>query len=149
MKKIVINKCYGGFGLSDLAYEALIEKGIPIRKYIPEKRGKDGRFKRVPENEGEVIFDRELTPLGEDSFNDIYWQFKNTDSRMNQRYWETWITTMHRTDPRIIKVVEELGKKANGPCADLKIVSIPDDVEFTIEKYDGLEHIAEVHKVWS
>ena len=37
-KEIVINKCYGGFGLSNEAYEQLIKWGIPVRKYINEKR---------------------------------------------------------------------------------------------------------------
>ena len=36
--KIVINKCYGGFGLSDAAYEKLIEYGIPARAYQEETR---------------------------------------------------------------------------------------------------------------
>jgi hypothetical protein len=30
----------------------------------------------------------------------------------------------------------------------LEIVEIPDDVEYTIEEYDGLEHIAEKHRTW-
>lgn len=38
--KVVINKCYGGFGLSDAAYERLHKLGIPIKKYVEEKRDK-------------------------------------------------------------------------------------------------------------
>jgi hypothetical protein len=30
MKKVVINTCFGGFGLSDEAYEELIKLGIPV-----------------------------------------------------------------------------------------------------------------------
>jgi len=44
--------------------------------------------------------------------------------------------------------VEELGEKANGQCADLKIVEIPDDVEYEIEEYDGVEWVAENHRTW-
>lgn len=53
-----------------------------------------------------------------------------------------------RTDPRLIKAIEEMGPAANGYCADLHIVEIPDDVEWTIESYDGMEWIAETHRTW-
>lgn len=53
-----------------------------------------------------------------------------------------------RNDPVLIEVVEELGKRANGCCASLKIVEIPDDVKWEIEEYDGNEWIAEKHRKW-
>jgi len=144
--KVVINNCYGGFGLSDKAYERLAELGVPIRKYIQEMRGDDGLFKQETGNEGEVIFDRELTPVGEDKFNDIYHKYKGK-SRFSERYWDTW-TRESRTHPLLIQVVEELGKDASSEVADLKIVEIPDDVEYEIQEYDGIEHIAEKHRKW-
>lgn len=145
-KEVVINTCYGGFGLSDLAYEELIKLGIPVRKYIPEKRNpKTGLYDiKEPNNEGKVIFDRELTPPGEDEMNDFfYWEHKNT---MN-RYWDCWLDK-DRENPLLIKVVKKLGKKANTFYSNLKIVKIPADVEYEIEEYDGLEHIAEKHRTW-
>ena len=45
----------------------------------------------------------------------------------------------------LISVIEKLGSQANGVHSELKIVEIPDDVEYTIEKYDGAEWVAEVH----
>lgn len=53
-----------------------------------------------------------------------------------------------RDSPYLIKVIEEMGKEANGAFADLKIVSIPDDVKWIVEEYDGLEWIAEKHRIW-
>lgn len=53
-----------------------------------------------------------------------------------------------RTDPKLIKCVEKLGASANGMGADLKIVEIPDGVEYVIEEYDGMEHVAEKHQTW-
>jgi len=41
-----------------------------------------------------------------------------------------------------------LGKLANGPYADLEIVEIPDEVDYEIAEYDGLEYIAESHRKW-
>lgn len=55
---------------------------------------------------------------------------------------------IERTDPRLVAVVEELGKKASGPTAELRVVEIPDGIEYEIEEYDGYEHIAEVHRTW-
>jgi len=42
-----------------------------------------------------------------------------------------------------------MGSNADGDHAELKVVEIPDDVEYLIEEYDGLEHIAEAHRTWS
>lgn len=53
-----------------------------------------------------------------------------------------------RNDPDLIKVVETLKEKANGECAKLKIVEIPDDIEWEIDDYDGLETVSEKHCSW-
>jgi len=54
-----------------------------------------------------------------------------------------------RDDKTLIKVIRELGVKANGMCADLKILEIPENVKWHISEYDGNEHIAEDHRTWS
>ena len=54
-----------------------------------------------------------------------------------------------RDDPILIQVFKELGDVANGFAADLKIVEIPDGVDWEIEEYDGNEWVAEVHRTWS
>lgn len=56
--------------------------------------------------------------------------------------------TINRTDPRLIEVVEKLGKLADGDHAKLKIVEIPDDVDWYIDDYDGVEWVAETHRTW-
>ena len=145
--KLVINKCYGGFGLSDAAYEKLIEWGIPVRKYTEQERGEDGLYKEQPLNDGEVIFDRELTPPGDNVFNDIYHKYKGK-SRLSQRYWDCW-TRENRAHPMIVRLVEEMGEAANGECAKLAMVEIPDGIEWHIDEYDGIEHIAEKHRTWA
>jgi hypothetical protein len=90
MKKILINKCYGGFSVSKEVTDYL---GISWDGY----------------------------------------GFVNLD----------------RDDPDLIEAVEFVGlEKASGELADLSIVSIPDDVEWTIEEYDGIEWIAESHRTW-
>jgi hypothetical protein len=54
-----------------------------------------------------------------------------------------------RDDSLLVQVVEELGDLANGRHAELKVVEVPDDVEWAIEEYDGTEWVAEKHRTWA
>ncbi len=141
--KIVINVCFGGYGFSDEAYEKFIEWGIPVQKYIKEKRGENGLYIDEPKNDGKVIFDRTLSGASfPDSNIDLLQEIRSLG-----RYWDVnW--TGERDDPMVIRVVEELGEKANGKHAKLKVVEIPDGTKYTVEEYDGNEHIAEAHETW-
>ena len=56
--------------------------------------------------------------------------------------------SVDRTDPKLVEVVEKLGFRANGECADLKIVDIPEDIEYYIDDYDGVETVHEAHRSW-
>jgi hypothetical protein len=86
--KVVINDCYGGFGLSNKALDML---GLI----------------------SDSIFDRD------------------------------------RANPKLVEVVEKLGEEANGFCASLRVIEIPDDVkEWYIDDYDGVETIHEKHRYW-
>lgn len=53
-----------------------------------------------------------------------------------------------RADPALIRVVEELGKKAYGSRTRLEIREIPDDVEWEIVKTPRTEEVHEKHRVW-
>lgn len=53
-----------------------------------------------------------------------------------------------RTNPRLIDVVERLGENADGPHAELKVVEIPNGIEWSIHEYDGTESIHEKHRSW-
>jgi len=91
---IVINTCYGGFGISDRA-------------------------------------EREYKALA--GITDEDWS----------------VYSIARDDPYLVKVVRDLGMAANGAYANLKIVEVPGGVDWEIEEYDGNEHVAEKHRVWS
>lgn len=54
-----------------------------------------------------------------------------------------------RDDKTLVHVVEQLKEEANGKFASLKVVEIPDNVEWFIDEYDGRECIREAHRVWS
>ena len=53
-----------------------------------------------------------------------------------------------RSNYLLIEAVNKLKKKANGIDADLKIVEIPDDIEWAIHGCSGREWIAEKHRTW-
>lgn len=74
---------------------------------------------------------------------DVYHYTREDGSRFHD-------SAIERNDPDLVAVVESLGeKKASGYCAYLKVVDIPDEVEWQIEEYDGLEWVAEKHRTWS
>jgi hypothetical protein len=54
-----------------------------------------------------------------------------------------------RDDPILVEIVEQLGEAAYGDFAKLKVVEIPDDVQWTVEEYNGAEWIAEKHRTWN
>ncbi|MDE3035735.1 MAG: hypothetical protein KGO52_05525 [Nitrospirota bacterium] len=53
-----------------------------------------------------------------------------------------------RDDQRLVQVVEELGVQANGHAASLRVVEIPSDVAWEIEKVGGREQVSETHRTW-
>jgi hypothetical protein len=46
---------------------------------------------------------------------------------------------IERTDPVLVQVVEELGDKANGDCAELCIAELSAGTLYRIDDYDGFE----------
>ena len=61
----------------------------------------------------------------------------------NWYYWD-----VERNDPVLVQIVEEMGSAAEGSYAELTIVDIPEDVEWTVQEYDGNEWVAEKHRTW-
>jgi hypothetical protein len=136
--KLVVNKCYGGFSLSLLGeQEYLKRQGKEAYFYTQvEYRHNTGRdlYKRVTTTHKSLFGYTVTKDLGETTSEVFDYYFSSRDIK--------------RDDPDLIAVVEELGEKADGSCASLKIVEIPDGVEWQIEEYDGNEWVAEVHRTW-
>ena len=53
-----------------------------------------------------------------------------------------------RSNPLLVEAVQKLGAKANGLYTTLKIVEIPDDVEWRVDAVNGKEIIREKHRIW-
>lgn len=145
--KIVINACYGGFSLSPLATKLLAEKqGKKCYFFIENKQRQLVPWKYW-DKEKHILwfaFDSENVPEKKETATSLDENFENW-----WREHEISNRPEKRDDPNLVKVVEELGEKADGRCAHLKIVEIPDGVDWIIEEYDGMEHIAEVHRTWA
>jgi len=141
-KKVVINKCYGGFSLSHAGMMRWAElKGIELYGYVGIR---DNRFKSTGQYE---LYD----PKKHDEKNLLCIHYTNklletpNDSELNKYYRNI---DVERDDPCLVQLVKEMGKKASGSCTKLEIVEIPADVNFVIEEYDGMESIAETHRTW-
>ena len=91
-------------------------------------------------------------------YNACYGGFGLSRKAIN-RYWEiqgepcpkNWYDSdMNRTDPILVQVVEELGKKASGFAADLVIEELPKGTLYRINECDGYESIETADSVdWS
>jgi hypothetical protein len=127
MTKIVYNACYGGFSLSHEAVMRYAElKGI---KLYTDKRYGFTHYYLCPPEEYESLSAEEATkPVSPDRF-----------ERSNGMYFSD--RSFERTDPILVQVVEELGEKANGMCAELQIAEIPAGTLYRIDEYDGFESI--------
>jgi len=159
--KIVINTCYGGFGLSPLAIQR-----------IAELQGRKCFFFQFATSAPARVFDKyEPISLEQASkaFSFTAFDIPNPNDFVGDTAgWSTWSKAKKgahnkayedhvlgnryddetRSDPRLVQVVEELGAKANGSCAKLKVVEIPDGTSYSISEYDGMESIEEAHRSW-
>lgn len=140
--KIVINNCFGGFGLSHEATLRYFEiKGITV---YPEQ-GKDAwkhwtYWTTKPEDRLESKESREFQEMSIE------------DRQAYNKQWSEqtiYERDIERADPALVQVVEELGSKASGKHAELKVVDVPDNVLWHIAEYDGRESVAENHRTWS
>lgn len=133
--KVILNKCYGGFGVSDAGYRLYAQKkGADLFAYVScpngnmrvDEAGDDyGRLNYFTSDFGKWVGD-----------NQIDW---------NKRL---YLGERHREDPVLIEVVEELGSGANGRFSKLEVVDIPDGMDYVIDEYDGIETLHQRVQEW-
>lgn len=147
--KIVINKCFGGFSLSVKAEDRYLElKGherfwyANPQQFWSEQEGyfnapyKKVTFEEAQASENKFMFGPRV--LTEDAGEQA--------TVLNVEFY--YSGDIKRDDPLLVQVVEELGEEASARFAALEVVEIPDDVDWEIVEYDGMEHIAETHRTW-
>lgn len=163
--KVVVNRCFGGFSISPKAIKRMAElngkecyffKGYSIGELEPitfeeaQKNNFSISAFTVPDPNQYLLTFTNKSGLPE--FKTIPWEkmTKKQREEQNTRYAEIIIENRpeNRADPLLVQVVEELGEEADGACASLRIVEIPDDVKWFIDDYDGQETIREEHRSW-
>jgi hypothetical protein len=135
MIKIVVNRCYGGFGLSAKAMHAYAaRKGLTL---YPEDSSFHTIYWTVPP--GDRPRRVEWSKLSQEER--IAYSAAYRDARLSA-------SDIARDDPDLVAVVEELGKAASDTYAELDVAEIPDGTSWVIEEYDGREWVAESHRTW-
>lgn len=137
--KILVNRCYGGFGISDKAFEEYLNR--TNQEYY--KRESEHSFSisgfdyyKVPPEVYDQIYKKELAkPVSDGRF-----------EKSNDLYLSS--SSIGRTDPILIQIVEEMGEDSFRMCSSIEVLEIPDGIDWTIEEYDGMEHVAEAHRTW-
>jgi hypothetical protein len=143
-KKVVINNCYGGFGISEHGLKWLHEHGSKFVTGEPLDSFRD---------EYPMLAFYNLSRF--ESIGDDYFIFSGMSIMKGYYIVKDDIVfsidhyNIPRHDDLLVRMVEELEKKANNMCSNLKIVEIPADVEYSIQDYDGHEWVAEEHRTWS
>lgn len=131
--KAVINTCYGGFGISFACLKRYYEIKFPERKlYLYKRDFSTDTYTKVSEGE----YDNFYTDIFNKDFGST---FKANDIDYN--VFNDHFISMHdfkRIDPVLIQVVEELGDKANGEYAELRVVEFSGN-KYRICEYDGME----------
>lgn len=138
--KIVINNCFGGFGLSEKAMRAYFAK--KGRNVFKSGDGLSTTYFDAP-----VPKEFEL-PEGE-----LFMRRGHPEYERYRSWYEEHVLSdrdIPRDDPDLVAVVEELGSDvASDAYGRLVVVDIPDGVQWQIEECVGSEHVAEVHRTWS
>jgi len=140
--KIVINACFGGFSLSPEATLELWKRGgpvvaTPVAEFYGKSSGAESDLAAWRTYLANPALRRSLahtTVFSPDESLALYAGRCDGESRAH---------------PELVKIVEEMGEAANGSCAKLKVVEVPDGIDWEISEYDGYEHVAEKHRSWS
>jgi len=145
--KVVVNRCFGGFGLSNKAIKMLASlKGKECYFYKQvgyswDNDDDENLYIKVDEKERDSFISTVNKDYGEktNSFNKEDYDLGFDKYSYGKEF---------RIDKDLIKVIETLGNEADGNYASLDIVEIPNDIEWEINEYDGSETIEEVHRSW-
>jgi hypothetical protein len=141
--EVVINVCFGGFGLSILAErEYLKRKGKKAFFYKQTKydfKDVESEYSRIDNDDEDSFLTYTFTKDHGKTFS------KFPDGDKSGYFYDHDIA---RDDKDLIAVVKKLCEKASGQYAKLSIVEVPDGTKWEISEYDGNESVEEAHRSW-
>ena len=120
--KIAVNKCFGGFSVTREVVDKLRKKGHKIT--VIGEMYSDGSGPRKA------------------SFYEENYHLSNIDFGIDGDDYNK-----HRCHTDLIEAIETT-KKPSGSMAEIEIVEIPDDVDWELDEYDGIETIREKSRSW-
>lgn len=129
--KVVINTCYGGFRISG---KAMVE--------LARRKGYDEVFPYYYDWHDDEFVKSNIMEADYFSIKD-FGDVLSVEKR--DIFFDALLPDISRTDPDLIAMIEE----ASDDCSSLKVVEIPDDVDWEIGEYDGVEWVEEKHRRWS
>lgn len=153
--KIAINRCYGGFELSMKAVSRLAE--LEGKKAYFFKHESEKYSPITEEKEAGLCWfafdipnpNQLLKNCSGEAWTKMSTEKRIAANKLHEQHNLTLGRDVERTNPLLIQVIEELGEEANGRFAKIDIIEIPNDVEWEIDEYDGIETVHEVHRSWS
>ena len=138
--KVLINERMGGFGFSSAFVIWLVNNGyadVLQVETLAEARFEEEDF--TEDTQYDDVFAYEYNSgIVYASLSGLVYSFDEYDDSA-------------RSNPRLIEAIEKFGaKNASSHYASLKVVEIPDDVDWYIYRHDqGHEIINENHRTWS
>lgn len=134
MKEVLYNNCYGGFGFSALAIKKYLEIVKPELK-VYAYREKYDLDKTVYTRENNI----QNNPQAILTTEDLGDQYTSENYTLPGRiYLEDYCNNI-RTNKILVKIVKELGDKANGAYSKLAIAQV--EGKYRICEYDGAEWV--------
>jgi hypothetical protein len=121
--KVILNRKYGGFGLSQKALERLKKQGWTVTNFKEDHTPIDRR--------ADLLLKPKGTTYGHVSEEILYVNWWKHQENSNE----------FRTRPDLIALIEKLGHDANGKHANLQIEQVDNDYYWEVKSFDGMEKI--------
>lgn len=153
MQKVIINKCFGGYGFEPFTIQKYAEaKGVKLIWYTRDHKY-DARYPKekwvktnIEEIEREEGLRMENLPLVDDMGDSFI--FDLSGDMFQRLVYQLPQDHESRTDPILIEIIERYGDMNRHGCHAPTVIEVPDGVEWIIYEYDGLESLHEAHRVF-
>lgn len=130
MYKVVLNRCYGGFGLSPKAEKLYWERKLGKKIFAYRTDYENRNFIKIEDLDRVPSY---CVSFVTKDYGDVVVDYLPANENF-------YIGDVPRHDPILVDIVEEPKEEANGECSKLVVVEIATPM-YRIEDYDGMESI--------